>query len=120
MELLAFNVSEVVGGLEVEAYIRTLYDVGEPDHPDVVAVIEVPATPVPDKETDPPEGIDTGADTVAVLEFAEADPPAFVAVTRQRIGLAYPREKKFEGGVYDELVAPEILRYVDPWSRYCH
>ena len=47
----------------------------------------VPATPVPDSVTDPPVGIVTGADTDAVFELAEADPAAFVAVTRQRIGL---------------------------------
>ena len=47
----------------------------------------VPATPVPERDTEPPEGGDSGADTLAVFEFAEADPPAFVAVTRQRIGL---------------------------------
>ena len=91
--------------------MRTLYEVGEPDQPDVVAVIVVPATPVPERETDPPEGITTGADTEAVLEdVAVVEPPAFVAVTRQRIGLAYPIDKKFEGGVYEELVAPEILK----------
>jgi hypothetical protein len=52
--------------------------------------------------------------TVAVLENAEADPPEFVAVTLQRIGLAYPRALKFEGGEYEELVAPDMLRYVVP------
>jgi hypothetical protein len=41
-----------------------------------------------DIETDPPEGITTGADTEAVLEEnAEVEPLGLVAVTRQRIGL---------------------------------
>jgi hypothetical protein len=74
-------------------------------------VIDVPATPVPDKVTDPPDGGDRGADTDAVLEeVAVFDPAAFVAVTRQRIGLSYPREKKLEGGEYVELVAPEMFK----------
>lgn len=80
----------------------------------------VPATPVPERETDPPEGGDTGADTDAVLENAATDPPPLVAVTRQRIGLTYPSEKKFDGGEYDELVAPDIFKNVAPWSLYCH
>jgi hypothetical protein len=42
-----------------------------------------------DIETVPPEGITTGAATVAVLDAAgEEDPPALEAVTSQRIGLA--------------------------------
>jgi hypothetical protein len=53
-----------------------------------------------DIETVPPEGIDTGADTDAVLEnAAEELPPALDAITRQRIGLVYPSEKKLDGGV---------------------
>ena len=80
----------------------------------------VPATPVPDKDTDPPAGGERGAATVAVLENAAVEPPAFVAVTRQRIGLMYPREKKFDGGEYDELVAPDMFKNVAPWSLYCH
>ena len=72
-----------------------------------------------DIETVPPEGTTTGADTVAVLENAAADPPELLAVTRQRIGLTYML-LKFDGGVYDELVAPEILKNVAPWSLYCH
>jgi hypothetical protein len=40
-----------------------------------------------DIETVPPEGATAGAETVAVLETAETDPPPLVAVTRQRIGL---------------------------------
>ena len=40
------------------------------------------------------------AETVAVFdETAEVEPLAFVAVTRQRIGLWYPKVKKSEGGV---------------------
>jgi hypothetical protein len=39
-----------------------LYDVGDPDHPDVVAVKVVPATPVPERVTVPPEGA-TGSGT---------------------------------------------------------
>jgi hypothetical protein len=38
------------------------------------------------------------AETLAVFEKAEVDPPEFVAVTRQRIGLENPKEKKLEGG----------------------
>ncbi len=53
-----------------------------------------------DIETVPPEGITTGAETVAVLEKAGLPaPPELDAVTRQRIGLAYPRVKKLDGGV---------------------
>lgn len=74
---------------------------------EAVNEVTVPGTVVP-------------AETLAVLENAEADPPEFVAVTLQRIGLAYPRALKFEGGEYEELVAPEILKYVLPWSKYCH
>jgi hypothetical protein len=73
-----------------------------------------------DIETVPPEGITTGAETVAVLEKAgEPAPPELDAVTRQRIGLIYML-LKFDGGEYDELVAPEILKNVAPWSLYCH
>jgi hypothetical protein len=73
-----------------------------------------------DIETVPPEGITTGAETVAVLEKAGLPaPPELDAVTRQRIGLIYI-ELKLEGGVYEELVAPEILKNVAPWSLYCH
>ena len=73
----------------------------------------VPATPVPERDTDPPVGVETGAETVAVLENAVAEPPALVAVTRQRMGLIYI-ELKFDGGRYEELVAPEILKNVAP------
>ena len=66
-----------------------------------------------------PGTVTTGAETVAVLENAAVDPPPFVAVTLQRIGLTYI-ELKFDGGEYDELVAPEILKNVAPWSLYCH
>ena len=52
---------------------------------EAVNEVTVPGTVVP-------------AETLAVLENAEADPPEFVAVTRQRIGLASPKEKKLEGG----------------------
>lgn len=38
-----------------------------------------------------------GEETDAVFEKACVDPPAFVAVTRQRIGLV-KNEKKFDGG----------------------
>ena len=65
----------------------TSYDVGEPDQPLVEAVITLPGVELPLRVTVPPEGIDTGADTDAVLENAAVDPPAFIAVTRQRIGL---------------------------------
>jgi len=72
--------------------------VGEFDQPEVVAVKVVPSTPVPERETVPPLGGDRGAATVAVFEKAWFDPPAFDAVTRQRIGLKYPKLKKLEGG----------------------
>ena len=39
-----------------------------------------------------------GTETVAVLDVAVADPPEFVAVTLQRIGLDKPRAAKLEGG----------------------
>ena len=86
---LALRMSDVVGGLDVEAYILTLKLVGEFDQPEVLAVIDVPATPVPDNVTDPPLGGDRGGETVAVLEdIAGVElPAAFTAVTRQRIGL---------------------------------
>jgi hypothetical protein len=42
-----------------------------------------------------------------VFDEAVADPPKFVAVTRQRIGLIL-LVKKSDGGEYDELVAPAI------------
>ena len=46
--------------------------------------------------TDPAVG---AADaTVAVFEKAAVEPLRFVAVTRQRIGLASPKVKKFDGG----------------------
>jgi hypothetical protein len=50
-------------------------------------------------------------DTVAVLEEnAAVEPLAFVAVTRQRIGLWYPKVKKLDGGVYvDKLLVPGAL-----------
>ena len=74
-----------------------------------------------DIETVPPEGITTGADTVAVLEkAAEPAPPALDAVTRQRIGLIRPIEKKLDGGEYVEFVAPDMFKNVAPWSLYCH
>ena len=44
-----------------------------------------------------PGTVRTGAETVALFEKACVDPPAFVAVTRQRIGLAYI-ELKLDGG----------------------
>jgi hypothetical protein len=49
--------------------------------------------------------------TAAVFEeTAEVEPLAFVAVTRQRIGLWYPKVKKSEGGVYvDKLLVPGAL-----------
>jgi hypothetical protein len=47
------------------------------------------------------------AETAAVLEKAAAEPPALIAVTRQRIGLIL-LVKKSDGGEYDELVAPAI------------
>jgi hypothetical protein len=71
------------------------------------------------KEVTRPGTVATGAETVAVFENASVEPPAFVAVTRQRIGLTYI-ELKFDGGEYEELVAPEILKNVAPWSLYCH
>ena len=80
--------------------MRTLYEVGEPDHPVVDAVKVVPESCVPlgERVTVPPVG--TPGVTVAVFEdIAEVEPLAFVAVTRQRIGLRYPRVKKLEGGV---------------------
>jgi hypothetical protein len=67
-----------------------------------------------------PGTVTTGAETVAVLENAATDPPPFVAVTRQRIGLMYPREKKLDGAKYEELVAPDIFKNVAPRSLYCH
>ena len=105
---------------ESAVVMYTSYDVGEPDQPLVEAVITLPGVDPPDKDTLPPEGIDTGAETVAVLENAATDPPPFVAVTRQRIGLMYPREKKLDGAKYEELVAPDIFKNVAPWSLYCH
>ena len=67
-----------------------------------------------------PGTVTTGADTDAVLENAAADdPPELLAVTLQRIGLMYI-ELKFDGGEYEELVAPEILKNVAPWSLYFH
>jgi hypothetical protein len=71
------------------------------------------------KEVTRPGTVTTGADTDAVLENAVADPPELLAVTLQRIGLVYI-ELKFDGGEYEELVAPEILKYRAPWSLYCH
>jgi hypothetical protein len=66
----------------------TSYDVGEPDQPVVEAVITLPGVELPVRVTVPPEGTDTGADTVAVLdEEAVVEPLGLVAVTRQRIGL---------------------------------
>ena len=86
---LALRMSDVVGGLDVEAYILTLKLVGEFDQPEVLAVIDVPATPVPDNVTDPPLGGDRGAATVTLFEKActPLGDAAFIAVTRQRIGL---------------------------------
>ena len=55
-----------------------------------------------------------------MLEKAWFDPPALEAVTRQRIGLKYPKLKKLDGGEYVELVAPEMFKYKDPLSLYCH
>jgi hypothetical protein len=60
-----------------------------------------------------------GDNTVALLENACVDPPAFVAVTRQRIGLV-KKEKKLGGGAYVELVWPDMFKNVAPWSLYCH
>jgi hypothetical protein len=49
-------------------------------------------------------------ETVAVLENAAVEPLAFAAVTRQRMGLEYPRLKKLDGGVYvDKLLVPGAL-----------
>jgi hypothetical protein len=63
-------------------------------------VITLPGVELPDRDTVPPEGTDTGADTDAVLEkAAEESPPELEAITRQRIGLAYPSVKKLDGGV---------------------
>ena len=62
----------------------TSYEVGEPDHPLVEAVITLPGVEPPDKDTLPPEGIETGALTVTLLESAgELSPPALLATTRQ-------------------------------------
>jgi hypothetical protein len=44
-----------------------------------------------------PGTVTTGEETVAVLENASVEPPTFVAVTRQRIGLTYML-LKFDGG----------------------
>jgi hypothetical protein len=45
--------------------ITTLYDVGEPDHPEVEAVITLPGVLLPVRETDPPEGT-----TIADVQIA--------------------------------------------------
>jgi hypothetical protein len=77
----------IVGESAVVMY--TSYDVGEPDQPLVEAVITLPGVELPDRDTVPPEGMDTGAETLAVLEKAALPaPPELDAVTRQRIGLA--------------------------------
>ena len=53
--------------------------VGDPDHPVVVAVITVPASPVPDNETDPPEGADVSSVQTAYIVMPSngivKDPP---------------------------------------------
>ena len=59
-------VLEAVGVPDVVVVIKTSYDVGDPDHPDVDAVIVLPAVLFPDKVTDPPEGADTGLFTDAL------------------------------------------------------
>lgn len=66
-----------------------------------------------------PGTVAAGVETVAVLENASVEPPTFVAVTRQRIGLTYML-LKLEGGKYVELVAPDIFMNIAPWSLYCH
>jgi hypothetical protein len=66
------------------------------------------------------DGAVAGADTVAVLENASVDPTEFVARTRQRIGLKYPKVKKLEGGVYvDDVELPGAVTYVGE-SNDCH
>ena len=45
--------------------ITTLYDVGEPDHPEVEAVITLPGVLLPVRETDPPVGTTTDAVQIA-------------------------------------------------------
>jgi hypothetical protein len=59
----------------------------------------------------PKVGVSAAPKTAAVFdETAEIEPLAFVAVTRQRIGLRYPKVKKSEGGVYvDKLLVPGAL-----------
>ena len=54
----------VVG--ERAVLITTLYDVGEPDQPEVEAVITLPGVLLPVRETDPPEGTDTAVSHTAV------------------------------------------------------
>jgi hypothetical protein len=69
----------IVGESAVVMY--TSYDVGEPDQPLVEAVITLPGVELPDKETLPPEGADTGAEGVVWLTVFVAVPPALIAVT---------------------------------------
>jgi hypothetical protein len=69
---------------ESAVVINTSNDVGEPDQPLVDAVITLPGVELPVRVTVPPEGIETGALTVTLLESAgELSPPTLLATTRQ-------------------------------------
>ena len=66
-----------VGVPLVVVVIKTSYDVGEPDHPEVDAVITLPAVLLPVKDTVPPDGTEIAVHLayIVILDGGVNDPP---------------------------------------------